>query len=1121
MSTPTDPRKQQSHAQQGVAALSEADWALLDELRASARADAADAKAEAVPATHALAPDTATLRAAIADTYTAEELGGSAPATLLHYSDRVLIGGRRRLRLQPQARAQVLAAAQANADTRALYHQLLGAATAQDQRDFAAVGRDPARCADAWLRSLLEGRHGDLDRAPSTELHGALQAATDLQFVRLDHAIPSVEDVRDRLEIAELLEPMRLLTGCSGGWDGRPASDRFVGRDKELTELRSYVDALQAQSWMESARRAITKLQKRVEHSLLRRRNPGVLMLQGRGGMGKSTLLSKFVLDHVRSLTPPVPLIYLDFDRAGLQSCSRRQLLLESVRQARLQFPRELVNKYELPALEAQIGQALLRGDGGDEREWWQRLRGALSAGAGRDGTVLLVLDTMEAVQAIPDALDRVIGFVDAFGTDFSQLRIVAAGRAEVPELVAASRQREQGRTLTLAPLPVKEARAMAERLGRDLLGADWNSKWSAGIAGAADEDNARREPLSVRIAVELLRAQPEEGRETLAQEIAQRSAGDIEGFVGALYRRRVLSHVRDPQAQKLAWPGLVLRRIDPTLVRELLAPLCGLDLDNLDRTYEALAREVWIVARDGDGLRHLADLRSRTLPLMRRNDADLFERVNRAAIEYFGARRDEDLRAHAEWLYHRLLAGEASRAVERDWREDVASLLAGADEDFEPGSDAAQFLLARTARRALSADKVLRLSPRRALEHVARRWPDLATLDEEKLVPLLARLNLDDAELAELPRELRNVHFALRVKTGRWMRVSDFDNDSQEWLTAAYEANLYLLGRSLSAAHSADWLNRRSSGPPLGAAALLNHSTKLCQAILALVADDNSEECAGLDLQLGMSLRILQETAGRDPNRLPLALRNLLRPTAARSHDALVPALRLLAADAAEQPPEERSYNAEEVRALLDSSVSVSLHHALDRNVPYFIQFVNPTYAGMPLRLSDPAATEALDAHLLQLLDKAAAGSATARDIAALRRYAAARHPDCLVPIAYAAARACRSRVPAAVHEHIDLYALENRDRWLPSSLFSKRPRVDDVMTALRLADEAGDLLGLAEVFARQAEDPVAGQDLDHLVYCLRLRRVMPLSREIDATVAIGTPTAGSVSGGNEAEPA
>src|SRR4029077_2331689 len=122
-------------------------------------------------------------------------------------------------------------------------------------------------------------------------------------------------------------------------------------------------------------------------------------------------------------------------------------------------------------------------------------------------------------------------------------------------------------------------------------------------------------------VAVEILRAADPEKRDDVARLIEKEGESADQNFVGVLYEQRVLKHVRDADAKKLAWPGLLLREITPEIARNLLAPRCGLPSEKADAAYEALGTEVWIVEKAAGRLRHRPDLRARTLPMMRRHD--------------------------------------------------------------------------------------------------------------------------------------------------------------------------------------------------------------------------------------------------------------------------------------------------------------------------------------------------------------------------------------------------------------------------------------------------------------------------------------------------------------------
>ena len=77
------------------------------------------------------------------------------------------------------------------------------------------------------------------------------------------------------------------------------------------------------------------------------------LLIYGVGGVGKSTLVSKFILDHSSLLdNGNTACMYLDFDRAGLSIAEPEQLVVEVLRQLGLQFAEDDPKNY--PIFDAQ-----------------------------------------------------------------------------------------------------------------------------------------------------------------------------------------------------------------------------------------------------------------------------------------------------------------------------------------------------------------------------------------------------------------------------------------------------------------------------------------------------------------------------------------------------------------------------------------------------------------------------------------------------------------------------------------------------------------------------------------------------------------------------------------------
>src|SRR5262249_23886237 len=106
----------------------------------------------------------------------------------------------------------------------------------------------------------------------------------------------------------------------------------FRGRVAEQQILRDYVGVLPPGSVFEGWKRRIRKI-------LSFHEKPPQL-IHGPGGIGKSTLVAKFILDHAElDEAARFPFVYLDFDRPGLRAERPETLLFEAVRQLAVQYP--------------------------------------------------------------------------------------------------------------------------------------------------------------------------------------------------------------------------------------------------------------------------------------------------------------------------------------------------------------------------------------------------------------------------------------------------------------------------------------------------------------------------------------------------------------------------------------------------------------------------------------------------------------------------------------------------------------------------------------------------------------------------------------------------------------
>ncbi|MEX0167855.1 trypsin-like peptidase domain-containing protein [Streptomyces sp. LMG1-1-1.1] len=521
---------------------------------------------------------------------------------------------------------------------------------------------------------------------PVEELSDTLQAVLWLSRVPGVTGLPAVDDVQHRLEKARLLQPMhRLIQGT------------FHGRTAELDSLHAYLALPEEPA------------------------EPPVL-LYGVGGIGKSTLLAKFLVDALAASPTGFPFAYIDFARPTLSIHEPATVIAEMARQLGVHHP-ALRAEFDALADECERTAAVQRGERNELDELYQ-LAGtratmgrdyssdfharasareqelahrvaSLVARAVRPGPggsappLLVVVDSFEEAQYRGSpVIARMWAIWTALRAAYSRLRFIVSGRAPIDH---------PARVLTPRSMELTE---LDHRASVDLL-------MSSGVDDEPlAEDLADRiggHPLSLRLAArtavalgtdspslgELLRGLPSRRRyfDRLVDQML---------IQGTLYDR-LLKHIAEDDVRALVQAGLALRFITPDLVREVLAGPAGLRVDTAAearRLYGLLTSRVDLMESAGpEAIRHRADLRAIMLRLSDRARTDLMRAVDRRAVAYYAAR--EGVRARAEEIYHRLRLGENPRTVEARWEPGVAPYLGGSTHR-EMAHRSAAFLLGR-----------------------------------------------------------------------------------------------------------------------------------------------------------------------------------------------------------------------------------------------------------------------------------------------------------------------------------------------------------------------------------------------------------------------------------------
>ncbi|AMW13729.1 hypothetical protein A4E84_32000 [Streptomyces qaidamensis] len=573
---------------------------------------------------------------------------------LSHDCERVTTRQGRRWRLLPAARTTTL-------ERLGTPDRLLAAL-----RSGAGTGQDTARdCAER----LLTGTARPLGELRLEELHAALTVAGWLDDAPRARAalaarsltLPGTQDISRHIELARLFQPLDALADAT-----------FCGRERELGELARHV------------RTGADGPPGR----------PPWLLIHGPGGVGKSTLVARFVLDGVTRARPSHgrPYAYLPFDRTDLVPEQPLTVLGEMLRQLPILLP--ALDGPAVPELQGAVRTTLeadsraeseLRGTRGprtgrrsDETALVARFA-HLVTGALRPGNrpVLLVLDTFEQAQRKGAfTLARLLDFLEVLQDLCPWLRIIAAGRAPV----------DDGR---FAHVPLEGFDpATAESYLRRLLpggGREYEAALQTVIRTVGSD------PLSLKLAADLFRR---EGPQALRDASLRRQVQlrlQPEERQGILYRR-ILDHLDDPGLRRIASPGLTVRRVTPDVIRHVLAGPCGLgevDERRARTLFRRLREEAALVEETPgrEAVVHRADVRRVMLPMLRGEGRTLVHRIHRKAVAYYADLAERDpvnaVEHRAEELYHRLCLGQSARTLDRRWLSGAGQLLDSALEEL------------------------------------------------------------------------------------------------------------------------------------------------------------------------------------------------------------------------------------------------------------------------------------------------------------------------------------------------------------------------------------------------------------------------------------------------------
>jgi hypothetical protein len=535
------------------------------------------------------------------------------------------------------------------------------------QKALAANPNRPQSRFQKLFEAYLSGSAPPLTDQSRLELVSTAQIADWIYDIV--EIVPDPVIVRGLIEIESLLAPFKYLLGVTP----ENPEGTFFGREQEIKKLYEYVgmdkdDSFDLPSAPPHSRRII------LDFFNFGKKPP--LVIHAPGGTGKSTLIAKFVLDHARYKDSDsydrFPFVYLNFDKPSIKPEEPITLLLEAVQQLAVQYPEHrdlLVGMHEewLRTLSAAVRLRSSPSANKTEPQIENRqafIEAFASVVNNRINTkeypILFLLDTFEEAQWRSQAfVEGILKFLEDMQRNIPKLRTVISGRAEVK-----SNNYSQIENYQLPPFDPAAAQLFLEKSGVE----------DPGIA-AEIVKQIGGSPLTLRLAAQLYKLNEVDNRgiknldlkETFLKRLKEES-------IQAMLYRRILDHIHTEDVQRLANPGLLLRRITPELISEVLAEPCKIDVSDPTRPrelFEELRREITLVTEAGqDVLVHRRDIRNLMLGLLKDDKAINVRQIHQNAVKYY--KKFDDDASRSEEIYHRLSLDWDRKEMDERWRSNL-----------------------------------------------------------------------------------------------------------------------------------------------------------------------------------------------------------------------------------------------------------------------------------------------------------------------------------------------------------------------------------------------------------------------------------------------------------------
>lgn len=456
--------------------------------------------------------------------------------------------------------------------------------------------------------------------------------------------------------------------------------ENFKGREAELNRLFVYVD------WYEKG--SVFSRAEGIFRKSVNWHDKPPLIINGIGGIGKSTLIAKFIVNNlIERKGKRLPFLYFDFDQPGLSISDPLMIITNALVQLCFQFPN---SKDYIEHIRNEINE------GFKENEFaisaaasllkYERYFYAFQESSYFNEPVLVVFDSFEELQyrASATELNNFYVFLQEINRYIPRLRLVFVGRSEMSNISQYTFQ-----SLELNEFDLDAAEGFLTSIGieepelQKLIYERYGGN-----------------PLTLRLAGEYAKKDKTE----FVAEIAYPNEGSKKqsvdkNIIQAVLVQRNLRHVHDARLKKIAIPGILVRRITAEVIQRILAVPCGLGeitIDDAASLFEELKKEKFLITETTTGYSFRQDLRIALKDMITRLEEYKDNEIHDRAVLFY--ENQLTLEDRAEYLYHRLIRGDDVSIIKSYYNPELRDYIENSIREFPADARAALAVVMGTA---------------------------------------------------------------------------------------------------------------------------------------------------------------------------------------------------------------------------------------------------------------------------------------------------------------------------------------------------------------------------------------------------------------------------------------